>query len=145
VKRSRNTSRHAIGLDSATGTYASLDDVGVEPVGDAVIMRFEAELFFANASVLRETVLAAVDSLKPQAVILDAESITNVDTTGAQELGNLVKELEQRNVQFMVARLETPVRDTLRRCGVDLEGRIYPHIRDAVGVIDLQEGERRRE
>jgi SulP family sulfate permease len=124
-----------LGLDADTGTYESLDDDGVAPVSNVVIMRFEAELFFANASVLRETVLATVDSLNPQVVVLDAESITNVDTTGAQALGSLIAELESRDVQFMVARLETPVLDTLLRCGVDLSGKTHRRVKDAVGAI----------
>ena len=121
-----------LGLDRATGNFWALGTEGVEPVGDTVIVRFEAELFFANVSVLRHTVLEAVDTEHPSLVIIDAEPITHVDTTAAEELDALLDELEQHGVVVRFARLERSVADTLRRCGVDLGDRVYNRVSDAV-------------
>jgi SulP family sulfate permease len=122
-----------LGVDPDTNTYWALGTEGVEPVGNVVIVRFEAELFFANVSVLRETILAAVDAEDPAVVIIDAEPITHVDTTAAEELDRLFDELEKRGVDVRFARLQRSVADTLSRCGVDLGDRIYNRVSDAVG------------
>ena len=123
-----------LGIDRSTGNFWSLGYQGVEPVDDTVIVRFEAELFFANVSVLRKTVLEAVDAESPSLVVLDAEPITHVDTTAAEELERLIDELEQRGVEVRVARVERSVANTLRRCGVDLSDRTYNRVSDAVGT-----------
>ena len=121
-----------LGRDPGTNTYWALGNEDIEPVAGAFIVRFEAELFFANVSVLRSTVLQAVDSRSPDVVILDAESITHVDTTAADELNVLLAELDTRGIQFCVARLERSVEADLRRCGVDLSGRLHARVADAV-------------
>ena len=121
-----------LGLDRSTGNFWALGTDGVEPVDDTVIVRFEAELFFANVSVLRQTVLDAVEAESPSLVVIDAESISHVDTTAAEELDGLIDELEQRGIDVRFARLEHSVADTLRRCDIELADRIYNRVGDAV-------------
>jgi high affinity sulfate transporter 1 len=121
-----------LGLDRSSGNFWALGTPGVEPVDDTVIVRFEAELFFANVSVLRQTVLEAVETSAPSLVVIDAEPITHIDTTAADELDGLIDELEQRGIDVRFARLEHPVADTLRRCGVELDDRVYNRVSDAV-------------
>jgi SulP family sulfate permease len=122
-----------LGLDPSTNNYWALGTEGVQPIDNVVILRFEAELFFANVSVLRETMLDAVDAENPSVVIIDAEPITHVDTTAAEELDRLLDELEQRGIEVRFARLQRSVADTLSRCGVDLGDRTYDRVSDAVG------------
>ena len=121
-----------LGLHPETGAYWALGSEGVEPVANIVIVRFEAELFFAIVSVLRRTVLEAVDASEPAVVVIDAESITHVDTTAADELEKLLDELADRAVEVRFARLEHSVADALLRCGVDVSDRSYARIGDAV-------------
>ena len=121
-----------LGLDRFTGNFWALGTDGVEPVDDTVIVRFEAELFFANVSVLRHTVLDAVEAEAPSLVVIDAEPITHVDTTAAEEVDGLIDELEQRGIDVRFARLEHSVADTLRRCNVELGDRVYNRVSDAV-------------
>ena len=121
-----------LGLDRETGNFWALGTEGVERLDDVVIVRFEAELFFANVSVMRDTVLAAADAQQPSTIVIDAESITHVDTTAAEELDRLLDELDSRGIDVRFARLERSVADTLRRCEVDLGDRGYNRISDAV-------------
>jgi len=121
-----------LGLDRPTGNFWALGTPGVEPVEGTVIVRFEAELFFANVSVLRQIVLEAVETGTTTLVVIDAESITHIDTTAAEELDGLIDELEQRGIDVRFARLEHSVADTLRRCGVELGDRVYNRVSDAV-------------
>lgn len=123
-----------LGLDPETGNYWALGTDGVERLDDVVIVRFEAELFFANVSVLRDTVLAAADAHEPATIVIDAESISHVDTTAAEELDRLLDELDAGDIEVRFARLERPVADTLTRCGVELGDRVYNRVSDAVGA-----------
>ena len=123
-----------LGLDRSTGNFWALGTTGVEPVDGTVIVRFEAELFFANVSVLRQTVLEAVEAEAPTLVVIDAEPITHIDTTAAEELDGLIDELEQRGIEVRFARLEHSVADTLRRCGVELGDRVHDRVSDAVAI-----------
>lgn len=121
-----------LGLDAETGNFWALGTEGVRPVDNTVIVRFEAELFFANVSVLRDSVLGAVEQQRPRVVIIDAESITHVDATAAEELDRLIDELARRDVEVRFARLERAVADTLTRCDVELDDRVFNRVADAV-------------
>ena len=123
-----------LGIDRDTGNFWALGTEGVERIDGVVIVRFEAELFFANVSVLRSSVLAAVEAQQPSLVVIDAESITHVDTTAADELDTLITELVEHGVEVRFARLVRTVADTLSRCGVDLDGRVRDRVSDAIGT-----------
>ena len=66
----------------------------VQPVEGMIILRFEAELLFANISVLRERLLLAIEARDVYAVVIDAEAITQIDTTAATELGELIDAMD---------------------------------------------------
>lgn len=121
-----------LGVDRNNDTYWVAGTEGVEPVDDTAIIRFEAELFFANVSVLRQAVLNAVDVGEPSVVVIDAEAITHIDTTAAEQLDLLLDELDERGIEVRFARLERTVADTLTLCGVDLGDRTYNRLSDAV-------------
>ena len=125
-----------LGLDPETGTYRSVDETrGVRPVDGVIILRFEAELFFANVSVLRDRMLFAIEAHDIHAVVIDAEAITQIDTTAASELGELIEAMDERGVNYAFARLRRDVSDLLRRCGVDVTGHEYRRVADAVDAL----------
>ncbi len=84
-----------------------------------VIFRFDAPLFFANADAFADRVreLAAGDGCKW--VVVAAEPITDVDATAGEVLAKLQAELAPRGVALMFAELKDPVRDRLRRYGIE--------------------------
>jgi high affinity sulfate transporter 1 len=86
-----------------------------------VLFRFDAPLFFANADAFREAVLEAV-SQAPQPVhrvVVAAEPITEVDTTAADMLVELLDQLDQRDIGLSFAELKGPVKDVVERYGLD--------------------------
>ena len=107
-----------------------------ERLPGAVIFRFDAPLFFANARVFREQVerlVAQTPGLRW--VILAAEPVTDVDTTAADMLTELDRDLDAAGVRLVFAELKDPVRAKVERYG--LAGRIeprhfYPTIKSAV-------------
>ena len=110
-----------------------------------VILRFDQEIFFANARLLRDAVRRLVRDADPpaRAVLLDAGAVTHVDTTGTDTLHAIHDELAAQGVTFMIARLRGPVRDILVRSGLDdVLGaeNVFPSVRR--GVMAYLERER---
>jgi high affinity sulfate transporter 1 len=87
-----------------------------------VLYRFDAPLFFANADAFREGVLEAVGQAEGQVrrVVIAAEPITDVDTTAADMLTELLDHLDKRNIGLSFAELKGPVKDTVERYGLNL-------------------------
>jgi high affinity sulfate transporter 1 len=109
-----------------------------EPVPGALIYRFEAPLIFANAEIFTDDVLtriAEADGQQPTALILDMETVAEVDTTGADALRALHDILAAKETRLVLARTTASVVGTLRRNGVLAvigEANLYPSIADAV-------------
>ena len=89
-----------------------------------VIVRFGGELFFANATYLRNTLRTLItDADRPvEQVILDAAAMPRVDTTAADVLRDLVDELAHDGTTVVIARASFDLRTDLQRFG--LQGRI---------------------
>jgi high affinity sulfate transporter 1 len=91
-----------------------------------VIARFDAPLFFANASVFASFVRRLIDGAPEPVrwVVVAAEPVTDVDATAAEALVALDDELRQRKIRLVFAELKGPVKDRLNAYG--LEGRFPP-------------------
>ncbi|TWD74798.1 high affinity sulfate transporter 1 [Kribbella amoyensis] len=79
-----------------------------------VIYRFDAPLFFANARSFRDQVRAlAAAEPRPAWILVAAEPITDIDTTAADMLGDLVRGLHEQGIRLVFAELKDPVRRRL--------------------------------
>ncbi len=85
-----------------------------------LLFRWDAPLFFANADTFRARIIELVDGAKSPVkwVVVAAEPITDVDTTAAEMLEELDKELATRGSELAFAELKDPVRDRLERYGL---------------------------
>jgi MFS superfamily sulfate permease-like transporter len=72
-----------------------------------VVVGFQAPLFFLNAETFRRTLDSAVELSPPpiHTIILEASSIVELDFSGAQVLGALIRSWRDRGVTIYVARL----------------------------------------
>lgn len=93
---------------------------GVVIEEDILVFRFDAQLFYANANYFRERLDAMVSKRKGtlKLIVLDAESINRVDSTGIEMLKERIKYYHKRNVQFYFAGVKGPVRDAMFKGGV---------------------------
>ena len=84
------------------------------------LYRWDAPLFFANAEAFHEHVLSVVDGLEqtPRWFVVAAEPITDVDTTAAQMLNELITDLARRGTQLHFAELKGRTKDRLVVYGV---------------------------
>ena len=98
-----------------------------------VVYRLDDRLFFANADYVKGRVREAVRAApaRTHAVVLDAEGLTHVDTTGIHALQEISTSLEADGITFAVARLKAPVQAATDR-GRYLAGAVYPTVRAAV-------------
>jgi MFS superfamily sulfate permease-like transporter len=85
-----------------------------------VLFRWDAPLFFANAELFRDRVLAAVASSPTPAswVVVAAEPVTSVDVTAADILAELDESLQVRGIELCFAEMKDPVKDKLKRFGL---------------------------
>lgn len=88
-----------------------------------MLYRFDAPLFFANSRFFVEDVLGRVDDAERagrpvRAVVVTAEPITDIDTTAADALDELARDLAARGVGLRFAELKGHVRERLERYGV---------------------------
>src|SRR6185437_10104875 len=109
-----------------------------------LIIRWNAPLMFANASVFRDLVrdLLAKSDQKPRWVVIAAEPITDLDTTAADTLRDLDLELNAQGIHLAFAALQGPVRDHLIKLGLQktIDARnFYPTLDTAIKSIAEQE------
>jgi sulfate permease, SulP family len=97
---------------------AGFHDMGrvpaTEPIDGALVFRFDAPLFYANAQRFRMRVRALTrrrDDLR--LVVLDASTMPDIDVTAARMLGELRQELRARDVRFVIAEAVGGVADLL--------------------------------
>ncbi len=119
--------RAARPYDAILGRVAGLKgyhDISRHPeakrIPGLVIFRWDAPLFFANASVFREHVLQAVALAPTPAkwVVVAAEPVTDIDITAADMLAELDDKLRQADIDLCFAEIKGPVKDILKRYGL---------------------------
>ena len=82
-----------------------------------LVFRFDAQLFYANSSYFIETLelMAEKRGDKLKLIVLDAESINRVDSTGVEMLKERIRYYQKRGILFYFAGVKGPVRDHLFR------------------------------
>jgi sulfate permease, SulP family len=105
-----------------------------------VIYRLDDRLFFANCRYFRSRVRDALRGAPSPVttLVFDAESVTDLDTSGAQALATLVSELKDKGIRFVLARSRATFEEQLRKTGQDdvlpREDR-FPTVRAAVAAV----------
>lgn len=124
-------------------------DVGRHPearrVPGLVLYRFDGPLFFGNAEYFDERIRGIVDDAEAEVrrVVIAAEPITDIDSSGAEILGDLIDHLAGIGVTFAFAELKGPAKDELAAFGVldRLEAdRLHPTIGTAVSAYVAETG-----
>jgi high affinity sulfate transporter 1 len=110
-----------------------------------LIWRVGGDLFFASVGHLDEGLKAALAASRPPAkhVLLDADSVNFVDTTGCDALLSVIKEVQSRGITFAFARVRDEVREHLSLAGVEAAvgpANFYERVTD--GVLAWQGQER---
>jgi MFS superfamily sulfate permease-like transporter len=139
--RTKQRSTFVLGRVPETTIYRSVDHY---PDGETypglLIIRFDGSLFFANAhdfvTAVRKAIAAA--DPPPRVVLLDGESMNDVDATAVITLKEFQDQLLQTDVQLRFARVKTHVMDVMERAGLEEAipaEHFYPSMQEAVDAF----------
>ncbi|MBT8270968.1 MAG: solute carrier family 26 protein, partial [Bacteroidia bacterium] len=85
----------------------------LEVLDEVLIYRFDAQLFFANTSFFKDK-LYDYEKLKGEdlkLLIIDGESINNIDSSAIHALEEIVEDFRARNIDVFFTGIKGPVRD----------------------------------
>lgn len=116
----RTTKPHLAVLGNLPGTtfYKNVKRFPqIEERKDVLIVRFDSQLYFANANFFRESVFELINhkgsALK--LVVLSVEGVNFIDSSAANMLRNLIKEVKDLGIVISVTNAIGPVRDILKK------------------------------
>jgi sulfate permease, SulP family len=110
-----------------------------------IVYRFDAPLVFANAAFFTERLEGLIANAGPglKCVILDAEAISDFDSTAAEALETLDADLERWGIDLWIARANGPLRELLRTTGLVQrlgEEHVFVSVRAAVTAYHTRFG-----
>jgi SulP family sulfate permease len=127
-----------LGQVEGTDTYRDVErNADAHRVPGIMVYRIDDELFFANAAFVVRDVKERLVAADPpaQVLVIDAEGVSDIDTTAIQQVDELLDDLEGAGIEVSFARVRQPVRDMLERSGLMErigEERIFLEVDDAV-------------
>jgi high affinity sulfate transporter 1 len=103
-----------------------------------VIYRWEAPLFFANASAFRGQIRRLVAERRPSWVIVQCEAMIDIDVSAAKMLEQLDRELNASGVHMAFVEMRSRLQDLVSRYGLfetlDRD-RFYPTLETAIAAV----------
>ncbi|WP_350293792.1 solute carrier family 26 protein [uncultured Croceitalea sp.] len=114
----------------------------VEVVDEILMIRFDAQLFFANVHYFKKSLLKEVDKKGEvlKYVILNAEPINYIDNTAVNQLKKIIEKLKEQGITFKIAGAIGPTRDILHKNGlVNFIGKENIYVRTAEAYSDSLE------
>lgn len=124
--------------DAVEGWHDANAYPDAEQLPGIIVYRWEAPLFFANASTFRTQIRRLARERKPIWIVLQCEAITDVDVTAADMLEQLDVELNAGGVHLAFAELRSRLQDLTLRYGLmDTLDRdhFYPTLEAALDAI----------
>ncbi len=90
------------------------------PIEEVLILRFDASINFNNAEFIKDFIIHKSEerNKKIRAVIVDAKSINDLDTTAIEALRSVMETLQNWDIEFHFAGMKTPVQQLLMRSGL---------------------------
>jgi len=120
--------------------------LNAEQLAGCVMYRFDAPLIFANARTFRDQVRKCANSEpRPRWIIVEAEPITDIDTTACHMLEDLVTVLDKQGTKLVFAEMKTHSRHKMLQYGLGKlfpDDRFFPTLRAAVSACREELGER---
>lgn len=108
---------------------------------DILVIRFDAQMYFANANYFREKLNKLVEKKgsELQLVVINAESMSFLDSTAVHTIHDMVRDLKAKQISLYMAGVIGPVRDILYRSHLLDElgkGSQYMHVHEAIEYWD---------
>lgn len=142
----RTTKPHVAILGKVPGTsfYRNVDRFdGLEQREDILVLRFDAQLYFANVNHFKETIesLLVKKGKKLRAVIINGESMNQLDSSGVHALEEILQQFQEQHIELFFASVKGPVRDAMNRSHLIEkigEHHFFMSIQEAVNYLDTE-------
>jgi SulP family sulfate permease len=141
----RSSRPHISSLGRVPGVPGAYSDLTRHPENNPVpgvlIVRIDAQVYYANALTVRDRVKAMIAEreLPPRAVIFDFSAQDLIDVTSRDITRSLVKELHEEGIDIYLADVHAPVLESGRKTGL-LESigkdHVFPNVDAAVQFIE---------
>jgi len=121
IRRTTHPHWAVLGRLPGTRVYRNIERYPeARTVGGVLMIRFDSSLYFANANYLKEVVLGEVRAFQGElkAVVFDASSINDIDSSADTVLHEIAQTLTARGVNLCFSNIKGPVRDVLMRSGL---------------------------
>ena len=116
-------------------------------IPEALIVRFDARLYFANVPFLEEWLLKEVaDRPDLKWIFIDCRGVNGIDVTAIEGLEDLISGYKSRGIEVIFTHMKLPVRERLEKAGWDAkfggDGHRYHYqtTREAVRAVGLSLG-----
>ncbi|WP_069129940.1 SulP family inorganic anion transporter [Rhodohalobacter halophilus] len=89
-------------------------------IDELLLLRFDSSMEFSNADYIKDFIIQQSGEQNKQirAVVIDAKSINDIDTTAIETLQSVKETLEDWDIELHFAGLKTPVQKLLMRSGL---------------------------
>ncbi len=121
IYRSTSPANAVLGREPGKNAFRDVSrHQNLETYSGLLIFRFDSSLIFASANHFSEALQARMAAAEEpvRQVLIDAETISLLDTTAAEMLRELQTSLDKRGVALSFARLLDPVRDKMALAGL---------------------------
>ena len=105
-----------IGRLPGTEHFRNVHRHQVQTLPNAVFLRVDANLFFANWDRVRDFIDQQAQSLSPNGhMVLSMTSVSDIDTTALEGLQSLARDLKTRGIKLAFSEVKGPISDKLKR------------------------------
>lgn len=140
VRRAYSPKDFVVSVDDAGVSAYTPAEPGSESLPGLLVFRFDAELFYANASLFVDQIQGLMDGA-PNPVrwlVLDCSAIDDVDYSAGLNLAGLIKAVHAQDRVFALAAADPALLATLTTYGTldDFDNsHIYPSVADAIAAF----------
>jgi len=139
IERARRTYRPQDEVTLQAGVIGEREQarLGSLPPGEldgVMVYRFDAALFFANATHFDERIRSLVEETtpRPTTVVVDAAAMDDIDVTGVNVLTRLAQDLQAKGTRLVITELGPTAAQIVHDSGLDAVATVVPRIEDAL-------------
>ena len=108
-----------LGRIPGSNDYRNIKNYSVELPNNLLIIRFDVQFYYGNVSFLKNILTKKLkkSSTEIKAIILEASSINQLDSSADKFLHEIIDEYKIKNIEFYFSGVKTPVMNVMKKSG----------------------------